>query len=89
MTDRVLQNRRRGDRMQNALLSGALAMLIWIIQQLFSLGAVIADAQPRLAEIEVKVSSAYRASDARRDFADLDARIKRLERARWHEGGTQ
>ena len=88
MTDRVLQNRRRGDRMQNALLSGALAMLIWIIQQLFSLGAVIADAQPRLAEIEVKASAAYRAADARRDYAELDARLDRLERVRWHEGGA-
>lgn len=89
MAERVITNRRKGDKMQNVLLSGALAMLLWIIQQMFALGAGIADMQPRLAAIEIQAAAAYRAADAKRDYGDLDTRIKRLERGRWHDGGSK
>lgn len=88
MTDRVLQNRRRVDRMQNALLSAALAMLVWLLTQIMSLSTGVAELNARLPEIEIKASAAYRAADARRDYAELDARLDRLERGRWHEGGA-
>lgn len=89
MTARVFQSRRRVDRMQNALLSAAVAMLVWLLTQIMSLSTGVAELNARLPEIEIKASAAYRAADARRDFAELDARIGRLERGRWHEGGTQ
>lgn len=84
MTDKVFTNRRKGDRVQNALLSMSAAMLLWIIQQLFVLSSGIAGIQPRLAAIEIQAAAAYRASDARRDFAELDKRIQVLERKPWH-----
>lgn len=89
MTDRVLQNRRRVDRMQNALLSAAVAMLVWLLTQIMSLSTGVAALNERLPEIEIKASAAYRAADARRDYAELDARLDRLERVRWHEGGAR
>ena len=72
--------------MQNALLSAALAMLVWLLTQIMSLSTGVAALNERLPEIEIKASAAYRAADARRDYAELNARIARLERTRWHEG---
>lgn len=89
MAERVFTNRRKGDKMQNALLSGALAMLVWLLTQIMSLSTGVAALNERLPEIEIKASAAYRAADARRDYAELDARLDRLERVRWHEGGAR
>ena len=89
MTVSAFASRRSGDRMQNAMLSAALAMLVWLLTQIMSLSTGVAELNARLPEIEIKASAAYRAADARRDFAELDARIDRLERGRWHEGGAQ
>ncbi len=89
MTARVYQSLRRGDRVQNAMLSAALAMLVWLLTQIMSLSTGVAELNARLSEIEIKSSAACRAADERRDFAELDARIGRLERVCWNEGGTQ
>lgn len=86
MTERAFHNRRRGDWLQNLLLSASVMLLGWTIQQLFGLSAMAADFQPRISAVEIQVSSAYRASDARRDYAEFDKRLTRLEGTRWKEG---
>lgn len=83
MTVSAFASRRSGDRMQNILLSACFGLLLWIIQQLFGLSASIAKADEKLASVEIQAASAYRASDARRDVAEIDKRLVRLERARW------
>ena len=86
MTDRAINNRRKGDKVQNALLSAALALLLWLLQQIMTVSTGVATINSRLPELEIKASAAYRTADARRDYTELDARLKRVERRAWHEG---
>lgn len=83
MTDDEIQvERRKFDHraqihrwFQSAMVSLLVAAVIWGVQTLANLDKSVAAIVPRMDNIEIQASSAYRATDAKRDFADLVRRI--------------
>lgn len=70
----------RERRYQSVMLSVCAAGMLWILQTLVSLSADIAGIKPRIDALDVQLSLMYRASDARRDAADMAARMTLSER---------
>ena len=70
----------RERRYQSVMLSVCAAGMLWILQTLVSLSADIAGIKPRIDALDVQLSLMYRASDARRDAADMAARMALSER---------
>jgi len=60
---------------QSAIVSLLVAAVIWGVQTLANLDKSVAAIVPRMDSIEIQASAAYRATDAKRDFADLVRRI--------------
>ena len=79
--DRKVQRERR---YQSIMLSVCAGGMLWILQTLVSLSTDIASIKPRIDALDVQLSLMYRASDARRDIADITARMtvtkRRIER---------
>lgn len=75
----TLPNRRQGDRTHNALVSIAIALMLWTIQEMFTLGTDLAGFEQRIDALEITSASRYGLRDAQRDHAELDRRIARLE----------
>ncbi len=75
--DRKLQRERR---YQSIMLSVCAGGMLWILQTLVSLSTDIASIKPRIDALDVQLSLMYRASDARRDIADITARMTVTER---------
>lgn len=86
----------RERRYQSIMLSLCAAGMVWILQTLLSFSADMGRMQERISAVDMQLSMMYRAADARRDIADVSARIaaserriERLERDRLdrrHEG---
>lgn len=70
----------RERRYQSVMLSVCAAGMLWILQTLVSLSSDIAGIKPRIDALDVQLSLMYRASDARRDIADISARLSASER---------
>ncbi len=70
----------RERRYQSVMLSVCAAGMLWILQTLVSLSSDIAGIKPRIDALDVQLSLMYRASDARRDIADVSARLGASER---------
>jgi uncharacterized protein YoxC len=66
-------------RFQSAMLTIAVAGVIWVVQTLANVDKGMAAILPRINTIEVQISGMYRATDARRDVADMTARIGTTE----------
>ena len=75
--------------MQNALLSAALAMLVWLLTQIMSLSTGVAALNERLPEIEIKASAAYPAPDPPPHYAQHKAPNTTQERTPRQEGGAR
>lgn len=75
--DRKVQRERR---YQSIMLSVCAGGMLWILQTLVSLSTDIASIKPRIDALDVQLSLMYRASDARRDIADITARMTVTER---------
>lgn len=70
----------RERRYQSVMLSLCAGGMLWILQTLVSLSSDIAGIKPRIDALDVQLSLMYRASDARRDAADMAARMTLSER---------
>ena len=69
----------RERRYQSIMLSLCAAGMVWILQTLVSFSGNIGRIQERISSLDSQVSLMYRASDARRDIADLNFRIASYE----------
>ena len=70
----------RERRYQSVVLSLCAAGMVWVLQALLSFSADMGRVQERIASMDMQLSLMYRASDARRDIADVSARIAASER---------
>lgn len=76
-TERKVQRERR---YQSVVLSLCAGGMLWILQTLLSFSGDIGRIQERIGSLDTQLSLMYRASDARRDMADLNIRIANSER---------
>lgn len=70
----------RERRYQSIMLSLCAAGMVWILQSLLSFSADMGRVQERISAVDMQLSLMYRATDARRDIADVSARISASER---------
>ena len=70
----------RERRYQSVMLSLCAAGMVWILQSLLSFSADMGRVQERISAVDMQLSLMYRATDARRDIADVSARIAASER---------
>ena len=74
--ERIVRWERRGQSVMLAIATGA---ILWALQAVLESRTDIASMKPRIDNLDMQLGAMYRASDARRDVAEMLGRISAVE----------